>query len=205
MLSWFSQYFSQLGYLAIAIAMLAEGLTLPCPALIVLLMAGAASAAGKISFGLAALVAAVAYTLGAFVPYYLGYNLLKLQNFPWVGKLIVTSLQALDQVNGVFGRHGDKAVAIMRPFWIGNLISYFAGLNRMPFYKFVGYTFIGIAPWSVGVIFVGKIFSTNLARAAGLIKHYSGIAFVIMLVLILGGWFIMKMRQQRQSLPVTRD
>ncbi|NLW17747.1 MAG: DedA family protein, partial [Firmicutes bacterium] len=193
------------GYLAIGVAMLAEGLTLPCPALIVLLMAGAACAAHKMDFWLAAFIASTSYTLGALVPYYIGYNLPRLQNLPWAGRFIATSLQALEQVYSLFGRHGEKIVALMRPFWIGNLVSYFAGLNRMPYYKFLSYTFVGISAWSASVIFIGQVFSSNLPKAAALIKHYSGIAFLLLLVVLMGSWLLFRLRQSKQSLPVTRD
>lgn len=205
MLAWFNQYFPQLGYIAIGLAMLAEGLTLPCPALIVLLMAGAACAVGKMSFWLAALIAATAYTIGAMIPYYIGYNLPKLQSLPWVGRFVAAPLHYLDQINPLIGRHGEKVVAIIRPFWIGNLISYFAGLHRMPCYKFLGYTFVGISAWSISVIFVGQVFSSNLPRAAALIKHYSGIAFVLLSVVFMGSWLLFRLRQAKHSLPATRD
>lgn len=185
--------------------MLAEGLTLPCPALIVLLMAGAACAVGKLNFWLAVFIAAGTYTIGALVPYYIGYNLPKLQGLPWVGRFISAPLQALDQINSLVGKHGEKVVAIIRPFWIGNLISYFAGLHRMSFGKFMAYTFVGISAWSVTVVYVGHIFSSNLPKAAALIKHYSGIAFVLMVGLGLIGWWVSRVWQLRHSVPASRD
>lgn len=205
MLVWFNQFFPQLGYLAIGLAMLAEGLTLPCPALIVLLMAGAACAVGKLSFGLAVFIAAASYTIGALIPYYIGYNLPRLQNLPWIGRFISAPLQALEQINSLVGRHGDKVVAIIRPFWIGNLISYFAGLHRMSFLKFIIYTFAGISAWSLTVVYLGYVFSSNLPKAAALIKHYSGIAFVFFVGVGLIGWWISRVWQLRHSLPASRD
>lgn len=205
MLAWFNQHFSQLGYLAVALAMLAEGLTLPCPALIVLLMAGAACAVGKLSFWAAVIIAAGSYSLGSLVPYYIGYNIPRLQNLPWVGRYVESSLQALDQVNALFKRYGEQAVALFRPFWIGNLISYFAGLNRMACYRFFSFTFIGISAWSIAVVFLGQVFSTNLPKAAALVKHYSGIAFLFVILISLLGWRLTKIRHARQGLPAVRD
>ncbi len=205
MLAWFNQYFPQLGYLAIGLAMLAEGLTLPCPALVVLLMAGAACAVGKMSFWLAAFIAAASYTAGALIPYYVGYNLPRLRNLPWVGRFVEVPIRYLDQINPLIGRHGEKVVAIIRPFWIGNLISYFAGLKRMPCYKFLGYTFAGIAAWSVAVILIGQIFSSNLPKAAALIRQYSVAAFLLLVLLLVGSWILFRSRQARQGLSVTRD
>lgn len=205
MLAWFNLFFPHLGYLAIGIAMLAEGLTLPCPALLILLAAGAASVAGAMDFWLMVIVAAGSYTLGSLIPYYIGYNLPRLQGLPWVGRFIESSLQALAQVNSLFNRHGEKIVALFRPFWIGNLVSYFAGLNRMPYYKFLAYTFFGIAAWSTTVIYLGRLFSSNLPKAAALIKHYSGIAFVLVVVIIALGWWLTKIRQARRSLTDTQE
>lgn len=177
---WVNQNFSQVGYLAVGLSMLAEGLTLPCPALFILLLAGAACALGKLSLGPVIAVAALAYTLGSLGPYYVGNHLSALEKMPWLGRFIEPSLQALNRVEFLFQRHGEKMVALSRPFWIGNLVSYFAGLYRMPYRKFLLYTFFGILGWTVVVVSMGCFFSSNLPRAYTLIRQYSGLGFLFL-------------------------
>lgn len=201
MLELFTRYFAQLGYLIVALATLAEGLTLPCPALAVLLMAGAAVASGKLSFVAVVLVAATSYTLGAVVPYLIGLNLPRMRRLPWAGRFIEASLKYLDQVNQLFIRHGDKIVALARPFWIGNCVSYFAGLSRMRPGKFLAFTFLGIGTWSATVVFLGQLFSANLGKASRLIKQYSTVVFFAVVLLALAAWGVSKLLKSRKGVP----
>ena len=205
MLEVFTHYFAQLGYLIVAIAAFAEGLSLPCPALAVLLMAGAAVAHGKMSLLTVVLVAATAYTLGAVVPYMIGLNLTRMRRLPWAGRFIEGSLKYLDQVNQLFIRHGDKIVALARPFWIGNCVSYFAGLSRMRPAKFLAFTFLGIGTWSATVVYVGQVFSANLGNAALLIKQYSTVVFAAIVLLVLLGWGVSRLLRTRKSISTARE
>lgn len=205
MLELFNHYFAQLSYLIIFLAALAEGLTIPCPSMAVLLMAGAATATDKVSFWAAVLVGSVAYTVGAIVPYAIGYHLPGLQRLPWVGRFIEASLKSLDQVNKLFVRHGEKIVALSRPFWIGNCVSYFAGINRMKPLKFLLFTFLGIFGWSVTVVYIGHVFSTNLGKAATLIKQYSWMSFVVLVLVGVGGWLVARYLRLRSQVSTARE
>ena len=199
------QYFAQLGYLIIGLASLAEGLTLPCPSMVVLLMAGAATVSHKLLFWPAVFIAATAYTLGSIVPYLIGYNIPRMKALPWAGRFVEASLKSLDQVNQLFIKHGEKIVALARPFWIGNCVSYFAGLNRMAPWKFMLFTFMGIFAWSTTVVYLGSVFSANLGKAAALIKHYSLIALIIAITLGFGGWWLSRYLKLRQGVSAARE
>lgn len=205
LLELFTRYFAQLGYLIIGLAALAEGLTLPCPSLIVMLMAGAACATHKMLFWPSVFIAAISYTLGSIVPYLIGYNIPRMKSLPWVGRFIEASLKSLDQVNKLFVKHGEKIVALARPFWIGNCVSYFAGIYKMSAWKFMAFTFLGIFGWATTVVYLGFVFSANLGRAADLIKHYSWIAVVIVVVLGLAGWRLSRYRKLRQAVLAARE
>jgi membrane protein DedA with SNARE-associated domain len=205
LLELFTHYFAQLGYLIIGLAALAEGLTIPCPSLAVLLMAGAATATNKMSFWVSVMIAAVSYTLGSIIPYLIGYNIPRMQTLPWAGKFVEASLRSLDQVNQLFVRHGEKIVAISRPFWIGNCVSYFAGLNRMAPWKFLVFTFLGILTWSTSVVYIGQVFSANLGKAASLIQQYSWVAFAGVVVLAALGWWLSRYIKFRQGVSAARD
>lgn len=205
MLQLFTTYFAQLGYLVIGLAALAEGLTIPCPSMAVLLMAGAASTSDKLSFWATVLVAAVSYTIGSIIPYLIGYNIPRMRTLPWAGRFIEASLKSLDQVNQLFTRHGEKIVALARPFWIGNCVSYFAGLNRMAPWKFLVFTFLGIFTWSMTVVYIGSIFSANLGKAASLIKQYSWIAFFALVAAIAIGWWVARYLKARHGVAAARE
>ncbi len=205
MLELFTLYFARLSYLIIALATLAEGLTIPCPSMAVMLMAGAATVTGKVSFWTAVAVSSVSYTIGAIIPYTIGYHIPKLQSLPWVGRLVKGSLESLHEVNALFNRHGEKIVALARPFWIGNCVSYFAGLNRMNPWKFMLFTFFGISGWSVVVVYVGHVFSANLGKAATLLRNYSGIAFVSLVVCGAGAWLVTRYLRVRHQAHAAKE
>lgn len=180
--------------------MLAEGLTLPCPAVAVLLMAGAAVASGKMSFWLIVCIAASAYTVGSYAPYLLGKHCMRVSPDSWAGKVINRSSIHLDKLRILFSRYGEQSVALARPFWIGNYVSYFAGLSSMPSYRFLILTFGGIMAWSVAVVSLGQAFSANLAQAALLVKQYSLLAFCVIATIILVLAFVSNiLRCARQS------
>ena len=165
--------FAQFGYIIVALGTLAEGVSLPFPSIIFVIMAGAAVASGRMSFWAVIFLASTAYTIGAIIPYCLGYNLKKLDRFPWIQNLISRLPQPAITVNNLFSRHGSKIVALSRPFWIGNCVSYFAGLNRMPTLKFVFYTFLGIFPWAIAATYAGTVFGANTALAMNFVSNYT--------------------------------
>ena len=204
MLLWLNQYFAHLGYFVVALAMLAEGLTLPCPAVLVLLMAGAATKAGRLSYPMTIVIATSAYSLGALLPYYLGRNLSRLESLPWVGRLIAKSLKALEETTALFRRHGEITVALSRPFWIGNLVSYFAGISGMGGGRFFLYTLLGILPWSMVVTLLGQAFSSNLPKAMYMIRHYSEIGMGLLIFSAFAAWLYVKYRQRHPCLPLPR-
>lgn len=177
--------FAQMGYLIVGLGTLAEGLSLPFPSVIFVVMAGAAVASGAMSFWPVVLLASTAYTVGAILPYYLGYNLLRLTKYAWVQSVLDKLPQPAIAVNNLFARHGNKIVALSRPFWIGNCVSYFAGINRMHTLKFILYTYLGILPWAIAGTYAGTIFGANTTKALGFVVDYAFImAGVLVLVLI---------------------
>jgi len=147
------------------------------------LMAGAAVAQGKLSFWAVVITAGTAYTIGSIVPYYLGMNIVYLQKLAWAEKLTQKSAKHIGRLALLFEKHGDQIVAFSRPFWIGNFVSYFAGLAQMSLIKFIVLTFSGIFTWSLAVVSIGEAFSTNLPRAAALIKQYSLTATIVVLAI----------------------
>ena len=180
--------FAQLGYLTIFLGSLAEGLSLPFPSIVLLIMAGAAVAMGRMSFWSVALLASLAYTLGAVIPYYIGFNLPKLKRYSWVANFAKKTPKPLHQMNKLFAKHGNKIVALSRPFLIGNCISYVAGLAHMSPLKFVAYTFLGILPWATAATLAGLLFGSNIDKAVSMFTRYffllSGAVLIAVIIYI---------------------
>ena len=177
--------FAQLGYVIVFFGSLAEGLSLPFPSIILLIMAGAAVATGRMSFWAVTILASLAYTMGAVIPYYIGSNLPRLQKYAWASKFADRLSKPMCQMNELFAKHGSKIVALSRPFLIGNCISYVAGLAHMSPVKFVAYTFIGILPWATAATLAGLLFGANLDKAVSMFSHYFFWAFAVVFVAVI--------------------
>lgn len=173
--------FAQLGYFMIFLGSLAEGLSFPFPSIVLLIMAGTAVAMGKMSFWGVAILASLAYTLGAVIPYWIGFNLPKLKKYSWATRFAENTPKPFKQINDLFAKHGNKIVALSRPFLIGNCISYVAGLARMSPLKFVAYTFAGILPWAVTATLAGYFFGSNIQYAVKLVQNYSLLALGVVI------------------------
>jgi membrane protein DedA with SNARE-associated domain len=191
--------FTQMGYALLGLGTLAEGLSLPFPSVLFVIMAGAAVARGKMSFWAVVLLASSTYTLGSIIPYYMGYHLKKLDRYPWMKAWLDRIPKPAQAVNKLFLRHGNKIVALSRPFWIGNCVSYFAGLNHMPTLKFLFYTFAGILPWAIAATYAGTIFGANMQGALDLISQYTYSAMGLIAALLVGGasWQLVTRRKKK--------
>lgn len=159
------------GYYYIAIPMFAEGLSIPFPSLIILLIAGFLVSQGQLNLLYVIFIASVSYTIASNIPYLIGYNLNK-QLFTRIKKYIKIKDNHIDEIRKFFEKYGEKAVCISRPVMIGNYISYFAGMNKMPIGRFNLYTFIGIAPWAALMVYIGSRFGSNYRAAYKIIKDY---------------------------------
>ncbi len=189
--------FAQMGYLIVGLGTLAEGLSLPFPSLIFIIMAGAAVAAGRMSFWAVVLLASTAYTLGAIMPYYLGYNLTRLTRYRVVRDILDKLPQPAIAVNNLFARHGNKIVALSRPFWIGNCVSYFAGINKMHTLKFILYTYLGILPWAIAGTYAGTIFGANTAKALSFVANYAYLVVFGLVTLLAVNYLRGRLRRSR--------
>jgi membrane protein DedA with SNARE-associated domain len=63
---------------------------------------------------------------------------------------------------------------------MGNMVSYFAGIEKMQKRKFVYYTFLGIFPWHLIVTLTGIFFGNNIDMGIELAKSYSWLAVIIL-------------------------
>lgn len=191
--------FAQLGYFLIFFGSLAEGLSLPFPSVILLIMAGAAVATGRMSFWAVTMLASLAYTMGAVIPYYIGLNLPRLQRYAWAARFAERLSKPMCQMNDLFAKHGSKIVALSRPFLIGNCISYVAGLAHMSPVKFVAYTFVGILPWATAATLAGLLFGSNLDKAVAMFTHYFFWAFAAVVVAVVLYTYVKKRWYKRES------
>jgi membrane protein DedA with SNARE-associated domain len=126
------------------------------------------------------------YSLGSFLPYNIGYKL--------EDRIQIKYAAQIKSAQHYFNKYGESSIAILRPFAIGNYISYLAGMSKVAKWKYALLTFAGIYPWCVVMLLIGRISRGNIQYAINLAKSYSLYFYLFgaLAVLIIAGVIIRK-------------
>lgn len=184
-----SVWLATLGYGAVFLVLLAESLGIPAPSEIILLLSGYLVWEGRFSFPAVVLWGAAGSTLGAVAAYQLALR---------GGRpLLETRLRFLFRRSGslahweaYFLRRGALVVLIGRVIsGVRMVISYPAGLFRMPFARFVGYTFAGSLAWPVLAAGAGWLLGPHVQAGVAAIDRYKFWAALAVLAGLAGWWW----------------
>ena len=155
------EIYRTVGYLGIFFAMAIESACIPLPSEIVLPLAGWMVARGEFDFWLAALAGTFGCTLGSAVAYWVG----ALGGRPVLlryGRYVLISPHEIDIADRWFARYGEAVVFFGRLLpVVRTFISFPAGVARMPFGRFLLYSTLGSFPWSVALVYLGKLLGDN--------------------------------------------
>lgn len=199
---WIQVIMETLGYPGIALIMLAENLFPPIPSELVMPLAGFLIVNGTFNFPGAIAAGTLGSVAGAIVLYYIG----QLAGEPLVrpffrnyGKWFLLSEADLDKSLEVFSKHGDVMVFTGRVIpLIRSLISLPAGMNRMPFLRFLLLTTVGSALWTSLLTVAGYILGANWGRVVEFISQYQKVVLglIALGVIIFVVRRVMGMRKQ---------
>jgi membrane protein DedA with SNARE-associated domain len=170
-----------LGYGGVFLAMAIESCCIPLPSEIVLPMAGWMVARGQFDLWLTVIAGTVGCTVGSVACYAIGAygGRPLLQRY---GKYVLISMDDLDTAERWFKKYGEAAVFFSRMLpVVRTFISLPAGITRMNFGKFVLYSTIGSFPWTLALVYVGKLLGDNWAEVR---KTLSGLDYVIVAVIV---------------------
>ncbi len=146
---------AQFGYLGIFTAMVIEGILTPIPSPIFLPFAGDLARDGVLSFPLVIIVATTGATLGSLVAYFIGFWLGRSFLLRY-GKFFGVQERHLDLADRWFERYGNWAVLVGNAVTgIRSVISFPAGITRMPLRGFVPFTFLGALVWTTVLVAAG--------------------------------------------------
>jgi len=121
----------------------------------IVILAGVLTNFGVLDLRLALTVAVAGAIIGDNVGFLLGRRLGR----PWLeahGGRIGMQREMLERIDGLFARHGGKAVLIGR--FVGFLramLPFAAGASRMPYAPFVVYNAIGATVWGIFFVLLG--------------------------------------------------
>ncbi len=201
---WIELIMERLGYPGIALIMLVENLFPPIPSELVMPLAGFLIASGSFSFVGAITAGTLGSVLGAICLYYIGMFAGERLVRPFIrnyGRWFLLDEGDLDKTLDVFSRHGDVMVLTGRVIpIIRSLISLPAGMNRMPFLRFLVLTTLGSAVWTALLTVAGYILGANWELVVEFISQYQKLVLAAIVIGVI--YFVvrrvMSLRAKRQ-------
>ncbi|MFB5195016.1 DedA family protein [Neobacillus sp. KR4-4] len=158
-------YINIYGYFVIFLFLFFGIVGIPAPEESLLFLIGVLSFHHQLSLGLAMLCS----ILGAFTGMLAAYSVGKFVGFPFIkkyGKYVGITADRWEMVSGKYTRNVRKTILI--GFYlpgIRQISPYFAGINNIPFRRFLVFSMIGTFLWTipfiVGGYFAGKVFHIN--------------------------------------------
>jgi membrane protein DedA with SNARE-associated domain len=205
-----TQIYEAVGYLGVALWVALESVIVPIPSELVLPFAGFLVGQGTAlepitgqpwSYWLTVLAGTVGATVGALVAYGIG----ALGGRPilehW-GRYVGISPGDLDRAEGFFARHGEAASFFGRMIpVIRSLVSFAAGIARMPLGRFTLFTFLGSLPFTALLVFAGVQLGANWEEVGGVLKRFEYVVLAVLAVLVVAWIWTRIVRPRRASAP----
>jgi membrane protein DedA with SNARE-associated domain len=192
-----TQIYDAVGYVGVALWVAIESVIIPIPSELVLPFAGFLVGAGSSiepltgapwSFVLVVIAGTIGSLIGALVAYAIGYYGGRPLIVRW-GRFLRITHDDLDRTDAFFARHGTKAAFFGR--WIPvvrSLVSFAAGIARMPLLPFIVFTTFGSLPFVALLVFAGTQLGANWESIGDVLKRFEyailGLIAIAVLVFI---------------------
>jgi membrane protein DedA with SNARE-associated domain len=195
---WVTSQIIGLGYPAVILMMAIESACIPLPSEIIMPFSGFLVSRGDFNLHLAAASGAVGNLIGSIAAYaagaYGGRGFIERY-----GRYVLISPHELARADRWFGRYGDWTVLVARMLPIvRTFISLPAGVSRMPFGRFVVFTFVGALPWCYLLTYIGKVLGDHWED----IRYYfHGVDYAVaaVLVVMFAVWLYRHIRSARRG------
>jgi membrane protein DedA with SNARE-associated domain len=158
--------YGTVGYLGVFIAMVIESTLLPLPSELILPLAGfLISDHSQIeplthspwNFWIVVAVGVIANTTGSLLGYALGAKLGRPFLDRW-GRFLLIRNHEVDQAQRFFARWGSPTAFFSRLLpGVRSVISFIAGVSRMPLGRFTVYSTLGAIPWTIALVYFGTV------------------------------------------------
>ncbi|GAA4540036.1 DedA family protein [Amycolatopsis samaneae] len=196
---WAVGLMDSLGGLGAAVIVGLDNLFPPIPSELVLPLAGFSASRGTFSLFGALCWTTLGSVAGAVVVYYLGLLLGRDRTRRLLGRIPLVKTSDFDRTEAWFARHGGKAVFLGRMVPIfRSLISLPAGIERMPFGRFLLLTTAGSLLWNTAFVVAGYLLgeSWHLVDRYAEVFQYLVIAAV---ALALGLFVFFRLRERSRA------
>lgn len=203
-----TQLYETAGYVGVAIWVAIESVIVPIPSELVLPFAGFLVGEGRSiepltgqpwNLYLTTIAGTIGATAGALVAYAIGAWGGRPILLRW-GRYLGISHEDLDRTEAFFARHGWKAAFFGRMVpVVRSLVSFAAGIGRMPLVPFIVFTAAGSLPWTFLLVFAGSQLGANWETIGGILKQFEyAVLGVLLLVVLAWVWFrILRPRRRR--------
>jgi membrane protein DedA with SNARE-associated domain len=174
-----------LGYPGVFLSVFIESFFAPIPSEIILPFSGFVASNGDMNIYLVILVATVAAYLGSLPFYFIGKwgekPLLKfLERY---GKYLFIAQDDVDKVFGLFDKYGKGVVFVGRVIPIvRTLISFPAGVAKMPFILFTVYTLLGSLIWNILLSYTGFVLGDNWSVVGEWVSNYEHVILALLIL-----------------------
>lgn len=189
---------SSLGYLGVVLLMAIESACVPLPSEIIVPFAGFLAGTGRFTLFGVALAGGVGSAIGSAVMYYIGLK----GGRPLVekyGKYLFISHHDLNLADKFFARYGGASTFIGRLLpVVRTFISLPAGIERVPFWKFLWYSFLGSFIWSYVLGYAGMKLGQNWNTLRDKF-HYLDIVIVLAIIIGAVWWMQRHIRHSRSA------
>ncbi|MEO5885932.1 MAG: DedA family protein [Candidatus Limnocylindrales bacterium] len=202
-----TQIYDAVGYLGVALWVAIESVIIPIPSELVLPFAGFLVGEGTAlepitgqpwSYWLTVLAGTLGATFGALVAYGIGAWGGRPLLERW-GRYLGISAADLDRADAFFAKHGQAASFFGRMIpVIRSLVSFAAGISRMPLGRFTLFTFLGSAPWTALLVFAGVQLGANWETVGAVLKRFE-YAVLAALAAVTVAWIWLRIIKPRRA------
>lgn len=179
---------NQYGYLGIGLLIAIENLFPPIPSEVILTFGGFMTTYAGLNVWIVILAATIGSTAGAIILYYIGRlikpDLIKKLISEKAGKALNLKSTDLNKAIEWFDKRGNLTVFFCRfiPL-VRSLISIPAGMTKMKFSAFLGYTIAGTAIWNTVLVWLGVFAGESWQSVVKYMGTYSAISLLIVGIL----------------------
>jgi membrane protein DedA with SNARE-associated domain len=202
-----TQIYEAVGYIGVALWVAIESVIIPIPSELVLPFAGFLVGTGAElepltgqpwSYWLVVLAGTLGATVGALVAYAIGAWGGRPLIQRWGRYLGITDAD-LDRAEAFFARYGEAASFFGRMVpVIRSLVSFAAGVARMPLGRFIVFTFLGSLPFTALLVFAGVQLGANWESIGGVIKRFEYVVVAVLAIVVVA-WIWLRIVKPRRS------
>ena len=205
-----TEMYEAVGYLGVAIWVAIESVIIPIPSELILPFAGFLVGEGTAiepmtgqPWTLPLVVAAgtMGATFGGLVAYAIGYWGGRPIVIRW-GRLLGITVDDLDRMEAFFAKYGGLASFFGRLIpVVRSLVSFGAGVGRMPIVPFTIYTFLGSLPFTFALVYVGVQLGANWEAIGAVLKQFEYLIIAFLVAIVLAFLWIRVIRPRRRRAP----